>query len=176
MNLKMGGRVIMVEVARTNYGVMSLSNQNDQTKIDPYMAENRTVVFMVFLCTVISLLGFLSILPWNHIWRSHERHRAAKLANTGLKKKAINALPSTVYREVRSEANNSVAECPVCLAEFLEGEKLRVLPQCRHSFHMVCVDKWFVSHSSCPSCRSCLVNMEQQILMARPRAEQDNHI
>ncbi|KAH9316332.1 hypothetical protein KI387_024959, partial [Taxus chinensis] len=167
--LIMGGRV-MVEVGMANLYAVGLS----QTGINPYMAENRMVVVMVSLCAVISLLGFLSILPWNYIWRSHERYMVARLANTGLKKKAVAALPSIIYSKMRSDPN-IVAECPICLAEFMEGEMVRTLPQCRHCFHMECVDKWLLSHCSCPTCRNSLlkrVTCQEQSHMSSPRAEE----
>ncbi|XAR66297.1 hypothetical protein NMG60_11012477 [Bertholletia excelsa] len=44
--------------------------------------------------------------------------------------------------------------CAVCLCEFEEGDELRTLPQCLHSFHAPCIDMWFYSHSSCPVCRT----------------------
>ncbi|KAK4791626.1 hypothetical protein SAY86_032039 [Trapa natans] len=42
----------------------------------------------------------------------------------------------------------------VCLCELAEGEKVRILPKCGHSFHVDCIDKWFESHDTCPLCRS----------------------
>ncbi|KAG6490889.1 E3 ubiquitin-protein ligase ATL42-like [Zingiber officinale] len=44
-------------------------------------------------------------------------------------------------------------ECAVCLSKFTDAEKLRLLPKCRHAFHLGCVDRWLESHSSCPLCR-----------------------
>lgn len=49
------------------------------------------------------------------------------------------------------------SECPICLGEYLEGEKVRVLPKCGHSFHAKCIDTWLESHSSCPNCRRSLL-------------------
>jgi hypothetical protein len=46
------------------------------------------------------------------------------------------------------------ATCAVCLSEFEEGEELRILPGCMHSFHVPCIDMWLFSHPSCPICRS----------------------
>lgn len=46
------------------------------------------------------------------------------------------------------------ATCAVCLSEFEEGEELRTLPGCMHSFHVPCIDMWLYSHPSCPICRS----------------------
>ncbi|CAK7352494.1 unnamed protein product [Dovyalis caffra] len=45
-------------------------------------------------------------------------------------------------------------ECAVCLSVFEEGEEVRQLPSCKHSFHAPCIDMWLFSHSDCPLCRS----------------------
>ncbi|XP_028751466.1 RING-H2 finger protein ATL16-like [Neltuma alba] len=45
-------------------------------------------------------------------------------------------------------------ECPVCLSVFEEGEEVRKLPQCNHSFHAMCIDMWLYSHLDCPICRT----------------------
>ncbi|XVE99545.1 hypothetical protein REPUB_Repub03eG0208500 [Reevesia pubescens] len=44
--------------------------------------------------------------------------------------------------------------CAVCLSQFEEGEELRTLPGCLHSYHAPCIDMWLYSHSSCPMCRT----------------------
>lgn len=45
-------------------------------------------------------------------------------------------------------------ECSICLSEFEEGDELRTLPQCMHSFHVACIDMWLYSHPNCPMCRT----------------------
>ncbi|KAK2637589.1 hypothetical protein Ddye_032381, partial [Dipteronia dyeriana] len=42
--------------------------------------------------------------------------------------------------------------CAICLCEFEEGEELRTLPECLHSYHVPCIDMWLHSHSNCPMC------------------------
>lgn len=167
----MGSRMLL-DVAISSYAspAAMISNESEQADINPYMSEDSLVMLIAFLCALITILGFISVVPWHYIMRSHEEYRAAKLANTGLMKNSIKALPCEVYSRVRTE--EALRECPICLVEFMEGEKLRVLPKCKHSFHMDCVDKWLTSHSSCPTCRHSLLQGLQQI-HGRSREDSD---
>jgi Ring finger domain len=70
----------------------------------------------------------------------------------GLKKSALKALPKTRYEKAADVENQ--AECAICLTEFEEGEQIRKLPQCRHEFHIRCIDRWLRAQPSCPSCRT----------------------
>ncbi|KAJ0089446.1 hypothetical protein Patl1_14843 [Pistacia atlantica] len=50
-------------------------------------------------------------------------------------------------------SRDDVEQCYICLAEYEEGDKIRVLP-CHHEYHMSCVDKWLKEiHGICPLCR-----------------------
>ncbi|PKA61894.1 RING-H2 finger protein ATL80 [Apostasia shenzhenica] len=60
-------------------------------------------------------------------------------------------IPAHKYRRKEQQDDG---ECAVCLSPFADGDEVRQLPQCRHSFHAACIDKWLRSHSSCPVCRS----------------------
>ncbi|OEL25571.1 hypothetical protein BAE44_0013410, partial [Dichanthelium oligosanthes] len=44
------------------------------------------------------------------------------------------------------------SSCAVCLAEFRDGETLRLLPRCGHAFHRGCIDTWLHTHVNCPLC------------------------
>ncbi|KAL5991985.1 hypothetical protein ACLOJK_012897 [Asimina triloba] len=70
---------------------------------------------------------------------------------SGLDSYSIQLIPALKYgKEVSIEGG----ECAVCLCEFKEGEEVRQLPECLHSFHVPCIDMWLSSHTSCPLCRS----------------------
>ncbi|KZV41096.1 RING/U-box superfamily protein [Dorcoceras hygrometricum] len=79
-------------------------------------------------------------------------------ASMGLKKRMLSRIPVAVYRSPDGISTSS--ECPICLGEFIDGERLRVLPKCSHGFHVGCIDTWLLSHPSCPSCRASLQEVE----------------
>lgn len=119
---------------------------------------NMVIILAALLCALICALGLNSIVRC--ALRCSRRfafetpdETAARLAATGLKKSALRRIPVAVYR---SGINIPATECPICLGEFEDGEKVRVLPRCNHGFHVRCIDTWLVSRSSCPTCRQSL--------------------
>ena len=44
--------------------------------------------------------------------------------------------------------------CAMCLCEFLDGELVRVLPECLHPIHVSCIDMWLIFHTNCPICHT----------------------
>ncbi|GFY98499.1 hypothetical protein Acr_12g0010400 [Actinidia rufa] len=68
----------------------------------------------------------------------------------------IHLVSSFKYKKEQGVAQDQECdyECPVCLSVFEEGEEVRQLPRCKHSFHAPCIDMWLYSHFDCPVCRS----------------------
>ncbi|XP_022755248.1 uncharacterized RING finger protein C4G3.12c-like isoform X2 [Durio zibethinus] len=66
----------------------------------------------------------------------------------------VDSFPLKSHKKVdAAEGGDAVEQCYICLAEYEEGDKIRVLP-CQHEFHMSCVDKWLKEiHGVCPLCR-----------------------
>ncbi|KAL3536389.1 hypothetical protein ACH5RR_004850 [Cinchona calisaya] len=58
------------------------------------------------------------------------------------------------YRKEADHEEEYGSECPVCLSGFNEGDYVRQLDGCKHSFHVGCIDKWLSFHSNCPVCRA----------------------
>ncbi|XAR54731.1 hypothetical protein NMG60_11029996 [Bertholletia excelsa] len=73
---------------------------------------------------------------------------------TGVDEKVLATIPIVNYKATKVAEQD---ECAVCLGELEEGEVVRLLPACRHPFHVSCIDQWFMAHSSCPLCRSPVV-------------------
>ncbi|EEF44908.1 ring finger protein, putative [Ricinus communis] len=76
------------------------------------------------------------------------------LHDSGLDQAFIDALPVFQYREI--VGLKEPFDCAVCLCEFTEKDKLRLLPVCSHAFHINCIDTWLLSNSTCPLCRGTL--------------------
>lgn len=77
------------------------------------------------------------------------------LHNAGVEQVFIDTFPVFLYGAVRGLKDS--ADCAVCLTEFVNEDKLRLLPKCKHAFHMECIDTWLLSHSTCPLCRRSLL-------------------
>lgn len=81
----------------------------------------------------------------------------SRLGTKGLDKNELRKMPVVVYENAGVMKMVNINECPICLDEFQKGENLRILPKCSHGYHVKCIDKWFLSHSSCPICRQSLL-------------------
>lgn len=77
------------------------------------------------------------------------------ITTVGLHQSVINSI--TVIRYKKEDGLIDGTDCSVCLSEFQEGETLRLLPKCKHAFHIDCIDTWLRSHTNCPMCRACIV-------------------
>ncbi|XP_042518884.1 RING-H2 finger protein ATL74-like [Macadamia integrifolia] len=118
---------------------------------------NVIVITAVLLCALICALGLNSMLQCvvtgTHRavtepveWVASRRH------NSGLKRKDMIGLPTSTYAAAGSPSSTT-SGCAICLVDFSDGDRLRVLPKCNHRFHVSCIDTWLLSHSSCPTCR-----------------------
>lgn len=54
--------------------------------------------------------------------------------------------------------HGSGIDCAICQNQCVEGNIIRVLRSCQHSFHSVCIDRWLCTNSSCPVCRTDLLS------------------
>jgi len=165
---------MVLEFATDTLPAVDLSYESPQAA----MSESTMVILLALVCSFISLVGLASVVPWDYFWRSCQNHMAARIANTGLREKFIEGLPSIIYGKSIQQLPgiSNATDCPICLVEFVEGEGVRVMPSCNHCFHMECVDKWLRSHSSCPTCRRCLrLNGYQKLANDTQRSKLNAH-
>eukprot|EP00899_Mesostigma_viride_P026455 jgi/Mesvir1/6995/Mv09134-RA.1 len=92
-----------------------------------------------------------------------EGSQAANREDSGVPESTLRTLPLWVFGPEELQKRGQVAAdpvCVVCLVEYKEGDQLRELPACSHSFHVACVDTWLATHSTCPTCRVPLLPAE----------------
>ena len=97
--------------------------------------------------------------------RRQQQQQQEQLANglrgqstIGVDQKILDTIPILSYTTKKCELFRvDQTECAVCLGDLEDEDKVRLLPNCRHAFHVPCIDKWFLGHPSCPVCRSPIV-------------------
>lgn len=138
----------------------------DLSKGSPLISEGGTfdpnllVILAALMCALVFALCINFIVKWAlrcsqmiAIGYSSSRDVTEEIpCSNGLDKSAIRALPTVVYAATQSQ-DAGQKDCPICLADFVDGENVRVLPKCSHYFHRKCIDRWLLSHSTCPTCR-----------------------
>ncbi|GLJ38566.1 hypothetical protein SUGI_0786340 [Cryptomeria japonica] len=148
---------------------------NDEGRGDNEWNDYLLMVGVLSLCMLISVIVILYYVYFRmDSHAQHRRRRRSRIsrgrrfslrggdehfcspATQNLCREVVDALPVFVYKP---EYFKDGLSCAVCLSEFEENEKARLLPNCNHIFHVECVNMWFYSHSTCPLCRA---NVEKQ--------------
>ncbi|KAF8103218.1 hypothetical protein N665_0188s0167 [Sinapis alba] len=150
-------------MARLLFRLLQEATSPSPADVSPTLNSDLIVIIAALLCALICVLGLLAvsrctclrrIATTSNSGQTHQPPVAA--ANKGLKKKVLRSLPKLTY-SLDSPPAEKLTDCAICLTEFAAGDEIRVLPQCGHGFHVLCIDTWLGSHSSCPSCRQILV-------------------
>lgn len=131
-------------------------DDHDLNPLHPSMAVVLVVLSIMF-CLTFLILAYAKYChttesqPFDH----HLQHPGGNVGSrprfSGIDKTLIESLP--FFRFSSLKGSKEGLECAVCLSRFEDTELLRLLPKCRHAFHMSCIDKWLEMHSSCPLCR-----------------------
>ncbi|CAH1447031.1 unnamed protein product [Lactuca virosa] len=130
---------------------------------DDSFDNNMMIILAVLLCALICALGLNSVVRCllrcsQTFVFEHPRQPTARTVSNGREQGWLSDIPVVVYQ---SEMKIPTTDCPICLGDFSEGEKVRNLPKCKHWFHVKCIDKWLLSQLSCPICRQLLFELDE---------------
>ncbi|TKY72843.1 RING-H2 finger protein ATL1 [Spatholobus suberectus] len=133
-------------------------------------SKNNSIPMLYYGLVVVGTAAIvLAIYNLILLKRSHRRHTQSQPSGPNpiegvpertrsLDNQHRNLLSSFKYKKevVAKEEEEELDdfECPVCLSVYEEGEEVRKLPQCKHYFHVLCIDMWLYSHLDCPICRT----------------------
>lgn len=63
-------------------------------------------------------------------------------------------LPESIHK--LADYRGETVECSICLSNIEEKATVRILPNCKHIFHVECIDMWLFSNTTCPVCRTAV--------------------
>ncbi|MCO5563373.1 hypothetical protein L7F22_017014 [Adiantum nelumboides] len=114
----------------------------------------ENTAWSVMAVSFISLLAVSAVLStFFFVRRQRLRRDNSQLLSQDppvLTKGDLKAFPVSIFN---SKDNMNLETCAICLEEYVNGEKLRVLP-CNHEFHVLCIDQWLTTRRPfCPICK-----------------------
>ncbi|KAI3899714.1 hypothetical protein MKW92_035188 [Papaver armeniacum] len=121
---------------------------------------NVIMVLSVLVCALICVPVLNSII------RCALGYSNRLARNSGDNRPIQSTFPVVTYLSGGLKLPGLDTECVICLSEFAQGERIRILPKCNHGFHIKCIGKWLSSHSTCPTCRHCLMETCEKIINA----------
>ncbi|XP_076662238.1 E3 ubiquitin-protein ligase RNF13 isoform X2 [Halictus rubicundus] len=122
-----------------------LINEGTPFNITHLLLPFAIVVGICFLVVVISLIV--------RCIKDRRRQRRHRMPNSSLKK-----IPTHKYTK-----GDPYETCAICLDDYIEGEKLRVLP-CAHAYHTKCIDPWLTNNRRvCPVCKRKVFAANEQV-------------
>ncbi|CAL1357416.1 unnamed protein product [Linum trigynum] len=130
------------------------------------------LVCMTIICVVASsLIVVIVYILYDFIyWRVVENNRDIEIESDleeGVERRrrrrqrkycrVMMELPCVEYGSVGLETTSR--ECAICLEDYNGGEPCRIMPVCKHMFHIACIDNWLSVKITCPVCRQRIFNL-----------------
>ncbi|KAG8227711.1 hypothetical protein J437_LFUL007993 [Ladona fulva] len=145
--------IIIRERFQWNDGYYIVINDNIPFNINTHLL--MPFVIVIGICFLI-MMSFMIV----KCIKDRMQARRHRLPSSALKK-----IPTTRYK-----SKDPYETCAICLEDYLEGDKLRILP-CSHAFHCKCIDPWLTcSRRECPMCKRKVFAHDERI----PSDEEEN--
>lgn len=137
-------------------------NQRATVTLTPYytLPWHMYIIPFLIVISICFLLMFIFLVIKKV--RRYQRRRRARLPTSKLKK-----LKVIIYTE-----SDNYDMCAICLDDFEEGDKLRILP-CNHAYHTHCIDPWLTkARRVCPCCKQAVFPDEKSQVETPPSPDE----
>ncbi|CAL0334004.1 unnamed protein product [Lupinus luteus] len=114
----------------------SVYGSDSQLPPRPIFSSGVAYAFIIILASLL-LISIILYMRRDHSSSHHHPSRNERVVPT-----ASMTIPA-----------QQVEDCVICLEEFREGEKAKMILYCNHVFHPHCIDTWLDKHVTCPVCR-----------------------
>ncbi|KAJ4788900.1 hypothetical protein LUZ62_040146 [Rhynchospora pubera] len=166
----------IVESSSSSQAPSVPDTQTQSPSYDINATAGLVIGIVFFICIILNfILRLFLATKYNQRLQRQASAAASAKPKLGLSSEEISLLPKYVYQpsgqdDHEYEPSSSALDCAVCINELVQEEMVRVLPTCNHFFHVECIDRWLLVHSSCPLCRAqpMLEKMKLDITSASP--------
>ncbi|XP_051132128.1 RING-H2 finger protein ATL17-like [Andrographis paniculata] len=140
--------------------IFALPSQSSHTTFGHALLLSLLGTVIISLATMLYHVLLIKCCVWRQSSTTTENESAADGAHfTGVDEKVLQTIPIYAFSAVKCYIDQD--ECVVCLGELEDEDTVRWLPNCKHAFHVTCIDRWFAAQTSCPMCRSPVVSKEE---------------
>uniref|UniRef100_A0A7S1Y311 RING-type domain-containing protein n=1 Tax=Grammatophora oceanica TaxID=210454 RepID=A0A7S1Y311_9STRA len=79
--------------------------------------------------------------------------------------------------QCETQIRTSCTMCSICIDDFEEGEKIRVLPRCGHGYHLECLKPWLTERQGCcPLCKTPVLGPEPSTSSSSEDGQQEDDV
>ncbi|XP_071439962.1 E3 ubiquitin-protein ligase RNF13-like isoform X2 [Hetaerina americana] len=141
--------ILMKKTYQYNMGYYIFINDNLPFNINSQLLLSFAIVVGIFFLVLVLFMVVKCIKDRIH----NRRHR---LPSSSLKK-----IPVVKFK--KNDPTMGFELCAICLEDYLDGDKLRVLP-CAHAYHCKCIDPWLTCNRRvCPMCKRKVFASDERV-------------
>ena len=109
------------------------------------------IVIIIIVCVILILVVVFFII-WLRRVHAAGLGLVPPVIAQGLDPRVVESFPMLPF-PIDGEVGFDIIDCHICLEEFLQRDNVRVLPACRHIYHIDCIQTWLTRDTQCPDCR-----------------------
>ncbi|XP_028091989.1 RING-H2 finger protein ATL40-like [Camellia sinensis] len=132
-----------------------------KSRLGKWFVDNNWVVFVVVFGGIHDLGVHVStVIIWAIIIFINSKFVVAQaglglappVIAQGFDPPVVESFPVLTF-PIDGEVGFDITDCHICLEKFLQGDNVRVLPACRHIYHIDCIQTWLTRDTQCPDYR-----------------------